>query len=457
MKIKTHLTITFTLLVAGIITIFSISVYLFYLNHRNDDFLIRLQNRAKNTAGFLLDVKEIDSKLLKVIDQHTLTNMNDVTIIILNNRKEILYSNRDDAKVNALMPNFKSFNWDSTNNAIFDKRLYTCVKYNSNNQLYYVLATAYDLYGMSELKKLETILIFVFIISLFIIFFAALFNAKQSLKPIKEIIHQVNDIKINKLNTRLEIDTKDEIAELAANFNNMLDRIEDAFDTERMFISNASLELVNPLIKYREKIKDALDNQHTENEYKLILNSLLDETKGMSAVIEGFLELARVNIDTKNINYEPIRLIDIIQSLKAEFQKTKAGNTVTIKYNEIYDASHEPVILGNEKLLRILISNLIDNACKFSNNKEVIIDIHNDISVEKVTVKFIDNGIGIPNDEIDKIIRPLYRAQNVNGQSGHGIGLSIVHRIAELHYANMEIHSIVNIGTTISLSFAINN
>jgi signal transduction histidine kinase len=455
MKIKTRLTVTFTFLVAGILVIFSVSIYLFYLKHRHDDFLIRLQNRAKNTATLLVDVKEVDAKLLKVIDDNTLTNMNDVVIIVLNNKKEILYSNHDSLKTVSLMPYFKSFSWGKNNSEVINNRLFTCIKHNFNNQQFYVLATAYDIYGMSELRKLLTILSIVFISSLLLIYFIGLFNAEQSLKPIKELIHQVNEIKANNLNNRLEVENQDEIAELAANFNNMLDRIVNAFQTERMFISNASHELRTPVTSIKGQIEVALINQRTEKEYRSTLSSILDDIQSMSTIINGFLELAQANIEIKNISYDQIRLDEILFSVKEEIIKRKPGYTVVVDYEKIPDYEQDVTIMGNKRLLKILIINLIDNACKFSDNKKAIVKI--DIDQENVTLKFIDNGIGIPKDELEKVIQPLYRARNVNGQVGHGIGLSIVQRIAEIHYSKININSEINVGTTVSISFKNNN
>lgn len=318
-----------------------------------------------------------------------------------------------------------------------------------------MLASAYDLYGEAELKKLLTILEVVFVSSILLIIFAGFINAGQTLKPIKDLIEQVKQIKANNLNQRLEIDYNDEIGELALNFNNMLERIENAFETERMFVSNVSHELRTPVTSIKGQIEVSLINQRTIEEYKSTLNSILDDIQNMSTIINGFLELAQANIEIKNISYGQVRLDEILFAAKEEIMKRKPGYTIVIDYEKIPNNEQDVTILGNDRLLKIMFINLIDNACKFSDDKKAIIKI--DIDQEYVTLKFIDNGIGIPKDELEKVVQPMYRARNVKGQVGHGIGLSIVQRIAEIHYTKIVIRSEINVGTTVSISFKNNS
>ena len=99
----------------------------------------------------------------------------------------------------------------------------------------------------------------------------------------------------------------------------------------------------------------------------------------------------------------------------------------------------------------MLLINLIDNSCKFSDPPRVIIKIA--YNKPFVSLHFIDHGMGIPEADVKHIYEPLYRAKNASGRQGHGIGLSIVKKIAEIHKAQIEIKSELNIGTTISVSF----
>lgn len=451
MKIKTKLTLNFLLLVAGILLFFSGSVYIFYLQHRYEDFTIRLRNKAINSATLLFTIQGIDSRLLKIIDDNTVTNMNDVAVIIADKKENIIYSNRDSLDVIEQMPQFLKLNWDKNDRILVDKKLYLCLQRHYNNTNYYILASAIDLYGQQELKKLLIILISVFVVSILLIVFAGYFNAHQSLKPIKDIIDQVSGIKANNLSKRLEVRNKDEIAELSATFNKMLERIEHAFETERTFVSNVSHELRTPVTSIIGQTEVALLNRRKEEDYQSLLVSILDDVKNMKNIINGFLDLADAGSDSAYHKFTLLRLDELLFSVKDEVIKRKPNYLVLVGFENIPEDEKEITIFGNERLLRILLINLIDNACKFSDQHKVIIKIGYNIT--SVTLQFIDQGIGIPAEDISHIFEPLYKARNTSGKEGHGIGLSIVKRIADVHDATIDIVSELNLGTSISIVF----
>jgi len=449
--------LNFVLLVAGILLTFSVIIVMFYFSYRKEDFSIRLKNKAINTATLLFSIQGINTQMLKIIDDKTVIHMNDVTVIILDKNTEVLYSNRDSSEISKLLPAFNKLNWAEGDKRFEDNKLYISFQRTYNNQKYYVLASAIDLFGQSELRKLVVINIIAFIISIFLIVLAGYYNARQSVKPIKAIIRQVDEMSPGNLSTRLVINTKDEIAELSATFNEMLDRIERAFESERMFVSNVSHELRTPVTSIIGQLEVALLKQRTEEEYKLLAQSLLDDITNLKTIINGFLILAESGIDNIPHDFKRLRVDELLFSVKDEILKYKTQYQISIEFDNPPDDEKELIISGNERLLRMLLINLIDNSCKFSDPPRVIIRIA--YSKPFVSLHFIDHGMGIPEADIKHIYEPLYRAKNVNHKQGHGIGLSIVKKIAEIHNATIEVKSELNIGTTISVSFpfVINN
>jgi signal transduction histidine kinase len=122
---------------------------------------------------------------------------------------------------------------------------------------------------------------------------------------------------------------------------------------------------------------------------------------------------------------------------------------IHIEFVKTPDKGNEITVMGNQGLLAIMMSNLIDNACKFSEDNKVILKI--DFNDQYTIIQVADSGMGIPESEIQYVFQPLYRADNVHGKYGSGIGLSIVQRIAELHKAQIQITSEINIGTTVTV------
>ena len=445
--------LNFVLLVAGILLTFSVMIVIFYLTYRSQDFSIRLKNKAINSATLLFSVKGITNPLLKIIDDRTVTNMNDVTVVILNRDKKIVYSNRDTDEVMKLLPHFKKLNWNKDDKLLENKMLYICFQRYYNNQSYYVLASAIDLFGHTELRKLLIITSVAFLISIVLIFLAGYFNARQSVKPIKSIIGQVDKMNASRLNDRLTISTKDEIAELSATFNSMLDRIELAFENERMFVSNVSHELRTPVTSIIGQLEVSLLKQRNEKEYKMLVLSVHEDMKKLKTIINGFLDLAESGIDNVQHLFTRLRIDELLFSVKDELLRHSTHYNILIEFETLPDDENEVMVSGDERLLKMLLTNLIDNSCKFSNPQKVIIKIAYNKST--VTLHFIDNGIGIPEEDLAHIFKPMYRAKNANRTEGYGIGLSIVKRIADMHDARIDIVSELNIGTTISVYFPV--
>jgi len=449
MKIKTKLTIWFTILVAGILTISSLSVYLFSLAYRQEDFFTRLRHKAINTATLLLSIPNIDANLLRIIDENTIQSLRDVKVWILDDTKKILYSNTDSEATAKILPAFSYMRWTDSNFRTKDKQVYLCIVYTFKKNKYYVLATAEDYYGMAELRNLRLILIIVFSICMILTVFAALFNTRQSLKPIKDLIQQIDQIKASNLSSRLSVESKDEISDLAKTFNKMLERLEKAFETERMFVSNASHELRTPVTSIQGQLEVALIKDRSIDDYKKILSSVHDDIKNMATIINGFLELAEANTEPSAVKFEKVRIDELIFNIKDDFSKHNKHYNIAAEFDEIPEDEESITLNGNPRLLKIEISNLIDNACKFSKNKKVIIKIGFD--KDNIKLKFIDEGIGIPSDELKYVFEPLYRTHNIGNISGSGIGLSIVYRIVTLHNGTINIFSEINKGTTVEL------
>src|ERR1035437_2332250 len=382
MKIKHRLTINFSILVLGIMVFSSISIYIFYIKHRQEDFLTRLQNKAINTVT-LLNTAPFDKKLLKIIDHSSVTNMDELMVIILDSLRNIQYTNQDTSRISKSLPIFKKLDWDKHSNLNYNRKLFISFPYHYQNQKFYLLASAGDLYGEAELQDLLIIILIVFILSLVLVIIAGYLNATQSLKPIKDIIRQVDEIEASNLNIMLKTKNNDEIAELAHTFNKMLKRINKAFERERFFVSNASHELRTPVTSIKGQVEVALMKPRDDNNYIKVLTSILDDVDNMTTIINGFLELAEANTDLKMLSVQSILVDEFLFTLKDDILKRKPEYNITIEFLKISNNEREISIQGNQGLLFIMMNNLIDNACKFSKNKKATVKIDFD---EKFTM-----------------------------------------------------------------------
>ena len=255
------------------------------------------------------------------------------------------------------------------------------------------------------------------------------------------------------LKDRLSITAHDEIAELSSTFNTMLSRIEKAVEDQRMFVSNVSHELRTPVTSIIGQLEVTLLRDRSETEYKTLVLSVLDDMKNLKTIINGFFALAESDIDNIQSFFTKVRMDELLFFTKDDILRRSKFMNIQIEFENIPDDENELTIYGSEHLLRLLMSNLIDNACKFSDPPKVKIKIA--FINATVRLQFIDNGIGIPEEDIKHVFEPLYRAKNVGIKSGHGIGLSIVKRIADIHDAKIDIESELNIGTTIKITIPV--
>jgi signal transduction histidine kinase len=123
---------------------------------------------------------------------------------------------------------------------------------------------------------------------------------------------------------------------------------------------------------------------------------------------------------------------------------------INIDYDEKLEDESNLTILGNNNLLKVAFRNLIDNGCKFSDDKRVDVKIFSTKAGVSISIK--DLGIGIPKNELDKVFEPFYRAKNSRSKAGHGIGLSLALKIFELHKGSLTIESQENSGTLITVN-----
>jgi signal transduction histidine kinase len=447
MNIKTRLSFQFTLIVAGILVFFSFLVYYFTYTSQLSKFRLNLYDSAKNTAALLLTVDEVDSTLLRKIQQSTKGWVNE-EFALTDSMFTLIYGNNINylADSSVLVNNAGS----GLNNFSVDEKDGICYRHYYNGRQYYVYAMAFDRSRIENLRELRLILLWSILSSICLsVLFSYLF-AKRAIRPITRIVRSVKEINSMKLSSRLdEGDKKDEIAQLAITFNSLLSELETAFRNQDDFVSNASHELRTPLTVMIGESDYILSHDSSREEYIKHIEGLNTDLKKMNALMSSLLELARLNRDNEII-FSDIRVDEIILNSIVQVKEKHQGRKIVTRISYPENAS-ELVINGNEGLLAIAFNNLIDNACKFSPG-DIAVELN--IRGNDIIVVVEDQGIGIPEGEMKTIFRPFSRGSNVKFIGGFGLGLSLVARIVEVHGARIDISSDINKGTRIEMIFS---
>jgi len=271
----------------------------------------------------------------------------------------------------------------------------------------------------------------------------------RAIKPISSIVKNVKEINSLKLSNRLdEGNGKDEIDQLSKTFNEMLSDLEIAFKNQEDFVSNASHELRTPLTVMIGESDYLLSRERNKEDYINHISGLVNDLKKINALLNSLLELAQINRE-KGIVFSNVRIDEIVFNAIHQVRTKHKGRKIVPKI-QYPENSSELLINGNSGMLEIAIKNLLDNACKFSNED---VGVEFIISDKFINIVISDKGMGIPPDEVENIYKPFKRASNVKYIGGFGIGLSLVAKIIELHKAELKINTKVNEGTRFEILF----
>jgi signal transduction histidine kinase len=239
---------------------------------------------------------------------------------------------------------------------------------------------------------------------------------------------------------------------LAVNFNAVLGRLEQAFEQQRSFVSHASHELRTPLAALKSEIQLGLRRQLSTDEYDTILTNLLSDTDRLIGLTNSLLFLARTLENISQMPLAPVQMEEVVLLARDELLSAKPDYRIEFDYDNLPESETETTVSGNEELLKRVLLNLMDNACKYSADHTARVRIRTDANSCWVSVR--DEGIGMTPEEAVLIFEPFYRTANAVGYEGFGIGLSICQRILELHQSTISVESRLNEGSQFTMQIA---
>jgi signal transduction histidine kinase len=305
----------------------------------------------------------------------------------------------------------------------------------------------YDMFRILSIRLLA-----IWVVSFAILFVIGYFMARSVLKPVSKIVKQVEDITDSNLGKRVEIDNpKDEIGELAATFNDMLDRLEKSFEAQKMFVSNVSHELRTPMAALIAELELSLHKERSNEDYKKVVENALADARNIEKLSNGLMDLAKASYHTDQIKMTSVRLDEALLDASAMVMKARGDYNVDLIFGDYTDDDRMATIHGNEYLLRTAFVNLMENNCKFSHNHSSTVQIS--FLGSKVFLRFSDTGIGISREDMEQMFKPFYRGKNRYFSAGNGIGMTLVERIVKLHGGTISVNSLQGEGTVFTLAF----
>jgi signal transduction histidine kinase len=261
--------------------------------------------------------------------------------------------------------------------------------------------------------------------------------ARRAMAPVQVIIDKVRSIELTRPGDRLPMkDGKDELSRIAATINGMLDRLEAAFTREREFTGDAAHELRTPISKVLAEIDLALLQPRSAEEYRGAIERCRGYAAGMQRLVESLLILARLDEQTRQVQWMPFDVGDLALETLGGFGSDEAKRIQL----DLGDAAAPLLAVGERSLIGILIHNLLENALRYS-LPETPVKLGLKRSDGTIEVRVEDQGPGIPEDQTSLVFNRFYRLETSRSREtgGVGLGLSIVNAIGLAHSTRVEL------------------
>jgi heavy metal sensor kinase len=265
--------------------------------------------------------------------------------------------------------------------------------------------------------------------------------ARRALGPVDRMTDRARTITAERLSERLAIETPDdEIGRLATVFNDMLARLETAFEQMRRFTADASHELRTPLTAIRTVGEVALRERREATEYRDVIGSMLEETDHVTRLVDALLMLSRADAGQIPIAREAVSLADLAHRVAAQLEvlAEEKQQTLSVDAPEDLRVEIDPVVL------RLALVNLLDNAITYS-QPGARITVRIRANGHDVTIDVEDNGPGIAAVHHARLFDRFYRVDEARtrrgGSVGVGLGLAITRWAVEVQQGRVEVIS----------------
>ena len=256
-------------------------------------------------------------------------------------------------------------------------------------------------------------------------------SVRRGLKPLDELADEVLCRSPENLSLLPDKATPSEVQPLVTALNRLIFRVNNSLENERRFTADAAHELRIPLAAVRIQTQVAMLSEDLEKRNHALAQALAGVDRS-TRLVEQMLRLARLDPLARLLTHEKLDLAGLVRDVVAGLRDASSATTITLDLDETM-----PLIDGDAGLLEIALRNLVDNALRYSApDSSVTVFLRSEATGLVMGVS--DNGPGVEAEELPRLVERFYRGASVQAE-GSGLGLTIVHRIAELHGARLEL------------------
>lgn len=460
MTITARLTLWYLAVFGGIIVTVAVAMYSVFATYERSAVDTELQDYT----GFLisqvstrgLSISEIFDELEEVTMRANLRFRS--MRFFLSNRDSIVYENTPQAAIDPLIDSlraqvprhrrspFATISVNGTDYRIFAFR----VQEAEPDEASLIVVASLNRLG-ATLDRLRDILMVVVPLALIAAGAGGWFIARQALAPVAEITATAAAISSSNLHRRVSAGaSRDELAQLASTFNDMIARLERTFTSQQRFIADASHDLRTPLTVIRAEVDLLKRRPNNDVETGMALERVARGIDNLQRLANDLLLLARADADQLKPGGEEARLDEMLAECASSVKMLAQPRRISLRLNIA-----EPVELRcTPSLLARAVNNVLENSIKYaSEGTAVLVSLARNGDVATITVT--DEGPGIPAEDLPRVIDRFYRGDRARSTHGTGLGLAITRAIIESHHGTLAISSEEGKGTVVSIALPI--
>ncbi|MGO1367989.1 ATP-binding protein [Senegalia sp. (in: firmicutes)] len=465
-SIRWKLVSTYLLLVILLLIVINIfitkTITNIYLQEKNIDMLAKT-NIIANDIDYSNESRS-NSIIYEIIKNEVINYSKEINsrIIILDEEKTVTIDSKEEFEG-------EKFNHSEVNSALKGKSLsneyyykkyghimYTSVPLILNGKIEGAVLTSTSIDNIytrvDDIKKALYLISIISIISIAVISFilANIFS-----KPIQKFTNAIMNMARGNLNQRVEIKTNDEFKQLANAFNIMSTKLDQVDLQRKDFVANVSHELRTPLSSIKLLSGSLLHQDKVDEEiYKEFLSDIDSEVDRLNNIIDDLLSLVDLDKEKLNLNYKATYINHLLEKIISRLNPLAKEKNITLKYNEFNKIQ---INLDKNKIQQAII-NILHNAIKYTPENGAI-DVSLYSKNKDVIIEITDDGIGIPEKDLEHIFERFYRVDKARTRNtgGTGLGLAIANQIVILHQGKIEVKSEINKGTSFYIKLPLND
>ncbi|MDD2733226.1 MAG: ATP-binding protein [Desulfuromonadaceae bacterium] len=303
--------------------------------------------------------------------------------------------------------------------------------------------------SLDMIRKFRHFLLMVIPTGILVVSLMAMWLAKQSLKPLEQFSGRIRSITDKTLDKRVDTESETaEMADLAESFNDMLDRLQKAFESEKRLIADASHELKTPVSVLMLQCDVILQQKRTAEQYIDALTTIRSVSDGIGATVKNLLLLARLDSGIlSSKEFESLSLNTCIQQTVAMLQPFVEKRSIQL----LESLGADTTVVGNMGSLTEAFLNILENGVKYNRDNGVL-EVSTTWNGAEAVVSIRDSGIGIAKEDQERVFDRFYRADSARNADGTGLGLSIARAIIAAHGGTISLASELGLGSAFTIT-----